>query len=62
MRPSSSNLPKVGLVLSGEVVLEVAGEHPGAVFLGHAMFVADLDAEQARRGGVVFVGRDSNDK
>ena len=46
----------------GEVVYDLAGEHAGAVALGHAVVVVDLDAEQTRRGGVLFIRRYLNDK
>ncbi len=46
----------------GKAVHDLAGEHAGGVALRHAVFVIHLYPEQTRRGGVLFIGRDSNDK
>jgi hypothetical protein len=45
-----------------KALLERAGKHAHAVALRHGMPVVDLDTEQARRGGILLLRLDSNDK
>ena len=41
---------------------DLTREHAGAVALGHAVLVVDLYAKEARRGEVLFIRLDTNDK
>jgi hypothetical protein len=46
----------------GKAVHDLAREHAGTVSLRHAVFIVDPNAEKTRRGRVLLIRLDANDK